>query len=220
MLCFSSLCYDLCRRVILGVGLGATFACAIIFPYIALTWRQRQRQIAAEAEADIVKNTFSQTLGIVCHELRNPVHALTGSLAALLDVHGVAALPEASEEIRLATASVSTMQCVLDDVMEMQRHDTVCRTCTRSAHVSGVSAIALLLCVVPCCGVRHASWLCLEPGRDDDSSIIECVCALKGLVLPRASHFGESALCPWRAHVAGAPRLWQRQSFEHTLLSQ
>ena len=140
--------------MILGVGLGATFACAIIFAYIALTWQQRQRQIAAEAEADIVKNTFSQTLGIVCHELRNPVHALAGSLAALLDVHGVAALAEAAEEIKLATASVSTMQCVLDGIMEMQRHDTVCLTLAR---------VLVLLQSLYCCVSSHVVGFAMLP---------------------------------------------------------
>ena len=45
----------------------------------------------------------------------------------------------------------------------------------------------------------------------------ECVHALKGLALLRASHFGKIALA---AHVTCVPRSRQRQSFSRTLLSQ
>ncbi len=116
-----------CSRVVLGAGIGVTVTAAIVVPLLIVALRQRQRQKTVEAEASIVKDTFSQTLGIVCHELRNPVHALTGSLSALMDTPGIVSVPDAVEEVKLAISSVSTMQCVLDDVMEMQRHDSVCR---------------------------------------------------------------------------------------------
>lgn len=69
----------------------------------------------------MAKDTFSQTLGIVCHELRNPVHALLGTLTLLADERGK------HVELAPALTSVHTMKTVLDDVLEMQRHGMVSR---------------------------------------------------------------------------------------------
>jgi hypothetical protein len=52
----------------------------------------------------------------------------------------------------------------------------------------------------------------LEFCRGDGCTQAECVRALNGLALPRASHFGEIAL-------SGSRRLQQRQSFSRMLLS-
>ena len=96
-----------------------------LLPYIVLTWRQRQLQSAATAEARVAKETFSQTLGIVCHELRNPVHALQGTLSALMDECRPLLKPQLRAEVLAAMTCAKTMQNVLDDVVEMQRHDVV-----------------------------------------------------------------------------------------------
>ncbi len=99
----------------------------LIVPYFALTWRERQLKAAADAEVRIAKQTFSQTLGIVCHELRNPVHALQGIISMLQEEDAVKAEASVCNELVAAEGSARTMQAVLDSVLELQQHDLVCQ---------------------------------------------------------------------------------------------
>jgi signal transduction histidine kinase len=119
-----SLC-GVTRKVVLAVGLTVTIIVSVVIPWMLLSWRQRQQEAAARAEARIAKETFSQTLGIVCHELRNPVHALKGLLVMIAEDVRLAHLPGLLSELATAQGCVGTMQSVLDDVLEMQRHDVV-----------------------------------------------------------------------------------------------
>jgi hypothetical protein len=120
-----ALCVCVFSKIVLAVGLVVTTLVSVAIPWMLLGWRQRQQEAAARAEARIAKETFSQTLGIVCHELRNPVHALKGLLVMIADDVRLAHLPGLLSELSTAQGCVGTMQSVLDDVLEMQRHDVV-----------------------------------------------------------------------------------------------
>ena len=114
-----------CSATILGTGLALTIAAIVVVAFLMTTWRIRQAEETAAKEARVAKETFAQTLTIVCHELRNPVHALQGTLNMLMeDSHGVLR-PNLQTELLTAISSARTIEAVLDDVLEMQREDVV-----------------------------------------------------------------------------------------------
>jgi signal transduction histidine kinase len=145
---FAAAC-ALYRTQILGVGLAVTLAVMVGLPVVIVLWWQHQRQVSAEAEARIAKETFSQTLGIVCHELRNPVHALSATLGMFLEDSKSKLTPGMQYEILTALGSVGTMQAVLDDVLELQRHDFVRAGCV---------FVCSWTCTQLCCG-RRSLWV-------------------------------------------------------------
>jgi hypothetical protein len=115
---------------VLTVGLAVTLAASALLVGLLLVIRQRQRAAATMNEARIAKETFSHTLGIVCHELRNPVHALKGVLSIGMEDSGKReGLP--AVDVAVALDCVNAIQHVLDDVLEMQRTDVVSRVSTR-----------------------------------------------------------------------------------------
>jgi hypothetical protein len=108
----------------LTVGLALTLSLAVLLVFLLVVLRQRQRAAVTMNEARIAKETFSHTLGIVCHELRNPVHALKGILTiGVEDGDGSGCLP--ASDVGVALDCVNIIQAVLDDVLEMQRTDVV-----------------------------------------------------------------------------------------------
>ena len=138
-----------CRHIILGVGLSMTVLVVLATPVLLEVWWRRRLQQVTEAETRIAKETFSQTLCIVCHELRNPVHALQGMLSVFLDENNGMLTTGQRYELNSALSSVRTMQSVLDDVMEMQRQDVVSRTARGgfccAAVTRGTACIVLMI---------------------------------------------------------------------------
>lgn len=113
-----------CSTTILAIGLSVTLCVAALLPFLVLLLAQRQRAAVTMNEARIAKETFSHTLGIVCHELRNPVHALKGILSlGVEDDAGGGGL--GASDVRVALECVDIIVGVLNDVVEMQRTDVV-----------------------------------------------------------------------------------------------
>jgi signal transduction histidine kinase len=113
------------RTTILAIGLSVTFCVAALLPFLVLLLAQRQRAAVTMNEARIAKETFSHTLGIVCHELRNPVHALKGILVFGSNPEGSNPGGLSAADVAQALECVDTIAGVLNDVVEMQRTDVV-----------------------------------------------------------------------------------------------
>ena len=98
-----------------------TLFLAAVIPFVAVAVRQSQMSHVTKTQIRVAKETFSQTLGIVCHELRNPVHALQGMLTMFREDYADVLGPDMSKDLHAIAGCAQTMQAVLDDVVEMQR---------------------------------------------------------------------------------------------------
>ena len=134
------------RRLILGAGLGVTLFLAAIIPFVAVAVRQSQMSHVTKTQIRVAKETFSQTLGIVCHELRNPVHALQGMLTMFREDYADVLRTGMKRDLGAITMCARTMQLVLDDVVEMQRCNIVSVVLLHGIVVSNCVSVEV------CCG--------------------------------------------------------------------
>uniref|UniRef100_A0A7S1G741 histidine kinase n=1 Tax=Bicosoecida sp. CB-2014 TaxID=1486930 RepID=A0A7S1G741_9STRA len=106
---------------VLAIGVAATTLLGALLCTGVEVADRRMRQRQSKLRASIAATTHARLVSYICHELRNPLHHISGGLTLFLDDHLPIITGRMYEELCLLQQSVAQMVHVVNDILDIRK---------------------------------------------------------------------------------------------------